>query len=115
MSSVKAGQVKALGVASGKRMPIAPEIPTIGESGLPGFEQSVWMGIIAPAGTPPEIVSTISEEIRKATQSGALRERLGAYGDEVELPASSPQEFRAFIVREIAKWRETVDLLGLSP
>lgn len=115
MSSVKAGQVKALGVAGGSRMPIAPEIPTIGESGLPGFEQSVWMGVIAPAGTPAEIVRTISEEIRKATQSGALRERLGAFGDEVELPASSPQEFRAFIVREIAKWKETVDLLGLSP
>jgi tripartite-type tricarboxylate transporter receptor subunit TctC len=115
MSSVKAGQVKALGVASEKRMPIAPEIPTVGESGLPGFEQSVWMGVIAPSGTPPEIVRTISDEIRKASQSGALRERLGAFGDEVELPGSSPQEFRAFIVRETAKWRETVDLLGLSP
>jgi tripartite-type tricarboxylate transporter receptor subunit TctC len=115
MSSVKTGQVKALGVASAKRMPIAPDIPTFGESGLRGFEQSVWMGVIAPAGTPPDIISSISQEIRKATQSGALRERLGTYGDEVELPASSPEEFRAFIVREIAKWRETVNVLGLSP
>jgi tripartite-type tricarboxylate transporter receptor subunit TctC len=115
MSSVKAGQVKALAVASSKRMPVAPGIPTFGESGLPGFEQSVWMGVIAPAGTPPAIVRTISEEIANATKSGALRERLGAYGEEVDLPASKPEEFRAYIERQIAMWRETVNLLGLAP
>jgi tripartite-type tricarboxylate transporter receptor subunit TctC len=115
LSSVKAGQVKALAVASAKRMPVAPGIPTFGESGLPGFEQSVWMGVIAPAGTPSVIVRTISDEIAKTTKSGALRERLGAYGEEVDLPASNPEEFRAYIERQIATWRETVNLLGLAP
>lgn len=105
MSYAKQGQVKALAMTGATRSPGAPELPTLAESGLAGYEASIWFGFLAPAGTPKPIVETLYAEMKKAAESGALRERLRGTNDEIEVVAMPPQEFRAFIGKEIHRWR----------
>jgi tripartite-type tricarboxylate transporter receptor subunit TctC len=115
MSYAKQGQVKALATTGATRSQAAPEVPTLAESGLAGYEASIWFGFLAPAGTPKPIVDKLYAEMKKAVDSGALRERLRAANDEIELVAKPSEEFRAFIVKEIDRWRSVTKAADLKP
>jgi tripartite-type tricarboxylate transporter receptor subunit TctC len=100
-------QVKVLGVTSATRSAAAPQIPAIAET-VPGYEATIWFGFLAPAGTPKDIVERFAREMRTAVDSGALRERLRAAATEIDLTASTPEEFRAHILKEIPHWRSVI-------
>ena len=114
MSYAKQGQVKALATTGATRSQAAPEVPALAESGLAGYEASIWFGFLAPVGTPKPIVDKLYAEMKKAVDSGALRERLRAANDEVELVAKPPQEFHAFIGKEIERWRSVTRAANLK-
>ncbi len=98
----KAGRLRLLAVTSAKRSSAVPEIATVAESGVPGFEASNWFAFMAPAGTPPEIVSKLNAEATKALQAPDVREKLAGLGFETQ--SSTPQELSALLRRESAKW-----------
>ena len=106
LQHVRAGKLHALGVASLKRMVGAPDLPTLSESGLAGFDVSSWYSIVAPAGTPPEIIARLQREIDKALREPDVREKLAGLG--AEPIANTPAEFAAMIKTETAKWSEIV-------
>jgi tripartite-type tricarboxylate transporter receptor subunit TctC len=106
LPQVKAGRLRGLGVSGAKRLAIAPEFPTIAESGLKGFEVSGWYGILAPAGTPAPVITRLNTEIVAILRSPELKERLAADGSEAV--GSTPQEFADHLNREIAKWGKVV-------
>jgi tripartite-type tricarboxylate transporter receptor subunit TctC len=103
---VKSGQLRALAVSSSKRLETLPDVPTVAESGYKGFEADQWYGIVAPAGTPPDIVNKLNAQINKALESSELKARLQSEGA-IAMP-SSPEAFGALIVREIARWKPVV-------
>jgi tripartite-type tricarboxylate transporter receptor subunit TctC len=109
---VKAGKLKALGVTTAKRFPAAPDIPTIAEAGVPGYEASSWFGVLAPAGTPKEIVNKLSSEIAKILQTPEIKERLLSQG--AEPVGNTPDQFTAFIKAETAKWAKVVKESGAT-
>ena len=109
-ASVKAGKLRGLGVTSAKRVAAWPEMATIAESGLPGFDVAAWFGYSATGGTPPVIVNRLNEEFRKAQRDPALREKLTAQG--MEVLESSPEEFARYIREEIVKWAKVVKASG---
>jgi tripartite-type tricarboxylate transporter receptor subunit TctC len=107
----RSGRLRALAVTTSKRSAAAPEIPTVAESGMPGYEMSQWYGVLAPAGTPAAIVNRLNGEIRKAMKQPQVRAQLLAAGaDPVE---SSPQDFAAFFSAEIARWTRVVQTAGI--
>ena len=106
LPQVKAGRLRGLAVSGAKRLAIAPEFPTVAESGVPGFEVSGWYGILAPAGTPATVITRLNTEIVAILRSPELKERLAADGSEVV--GSTPQEFADHLNREIAKWGKVV-------
>jgi tripartite-type tricarboxylate transporter receptor subunit TctC len=110
-SHVRAGRLKALGVASLKRTSFAPELPTIAESGLPGFEGSTWYAFVAPRGTPPAAIAVLNREIAAALKTDT-REKIVALG--VELAPSTPQEFSSYMRAEVDKWRKIIKLAGIK-
>lgn len=103
---VKGGLLKPIAVSGAKRSPAMPDVPTVAESGLPGFESVVWYGILAPAGTPADIVARLNTEIVKAIQAPDYRQRLAA--EAVELSGSTPEEFRVYIKSELGKWAKVI-------
>ena len=103
LPQVKAGQLRALAVTSPKRMEAQPDLPTIAESGYPGFEADQWYGVVAPAGTPPDVVAKLNGAINRALTAPELRQRLS--GEGAEAVAATPQAFGALIAREIERWR----------
>ena len=107
---VQAGRMRALGISGAQRSPNYPDIPTIAESGVAGFEVVGWGGIIAPANMPKELVTRLNAEIRTALASPAVRERFKALDAEVN--PSTPEEFRELSRRETAKWAEIVRISG---
>jgi tripartite-type tricarboxylate transporter receptor subunit TctC len=113
LPQVRAGRVRALGVSSLKRSPAAPDIPTISEAGLPGFEVLNWMGFIMPAKTPRAIVGKVSAAIRAVLDQPETRTRLIAQG--LEPAGSTPQAFDAYIRSEVARWSAVVKQAGLKP
>ncbi len=110
---VKSGRMRAIGVGSKQRSAIAPEIPTINESGLPGYEMSSWFGLLAPAGTPAGIVTRLQQEIAKIFKQPDVREKMFALG--VEPVGSTPQEFTAFLNEETTQWSRIIKISGLKP
>jgi tripartite-type tricarboxylate transporter receptor subunit TctC len=106
----QAGRVRALAISSSQRSPTYPDIPTIAESGVPGFEVVAWGGIVGPAHLPREIVTRLNAEIRAALASPAVRERFKALGAETD--PSTPEEFRELARRETAKWAQVVKFSG---
>ena len=104
--SIQAGKLRALAVTPAKRTPILPEVPTVAEAGVPGYEASVWFGVFAPAGTPPPVVARLHEEIFKALNTADLRGRFTAMGTDVS--GMGPVEFQAFVRKEVPKWAEVV-------
>ncbi|HTP97688.1 MAG TPA: tripartite tricarboxylate transporter substrate binding protein [Casimicrobiaceae bacterium] len=109
---IKAGKLRALAVTTKSRSALMPELPTIAESGLPGFETVAWFGVLAPAGTPPEIVHRLSAEIAKIARSPEMREKLLAMG--AEPVGGTPEEFKAVIDRDIAKWKPLAQKVGIK-
>jgi tripartite-type tricarboxylate transporter receptor subunit TctC len=106
MAQLKAGKLKAFAVTTSKRSSLAPDLPTMAEAGVPGFDISTWYGIMAPAGTPPDIVRKLNAEIVKFLGSDDMKEKLKAQGAE---PAPmSPEQFDAFIRAEHAKYAKIV-------
>jgi tripartite-type tricarboxylate transporter receptor subunit TctC len=109
----KGGRVRALGVTSAKRAGGAPQVPTIAEAGVPGYEAVQWFGVLAPAGTPREIVARLHGEIVRTLQSADVRDRLA--GDGADPVGSTPEEFAAFLRAETAKWAQVVKSAGIQP
>ena len=103
---VKGGKLRLLGVSSAQRMSAIPDVPTIAESGLPGFETGSWQGVVAPAGIPREVVSRLNAEIGRILGAPEMREKLAQQGAEVR--TDTPEEFVAFIRAEMARWAKVV-------
>ena len=107
---VKSGKVRGLAVSSPTRSPAFPDLPTIAEAGVPGYDATTWTGIVAPAGVPPAIVAKLNLEINRATAMPSLREKLMAIGSE---PVSSTlAQFGEFIRHENAKWADVIKRSG---
>jgi tripartite-type tricarboxylate transporter receptor subunit TctC len=107
---VKAGRLKALAVTSAKRSPAMPNLPTIAESGVPGYEATAWFGLLAPAGTPPAVVKKLNTELVKVLKSPDVIERLSSQG--AEPVSDTPEQFAAYIKSEMAKWAKVVKSSG---
>ena len=103
---IKAGKLRALGVTTTRRSSGLPDVHTIAEAGGPGYEVDGWYGLLAPAATPPAIISRFNRELRELLSTAETKERLLAVG--IEASASTPAEFRDRIVRDIARWSEVV-------
>jgi tripartite-type tricarboxylate transporter receptor subunit TctC len=110
LPQVKAGRLRALGVTSYRRSPVMPDVKTIAESGVAGFDTSTWYGMLAPAGTPRVIVEKINSEIVRVLQLPDVRERLAA--EAFELPADTPEQFAAIIKGEMSRWAKLVRETG---
>jgi len=103
---VQGGKLKLLAVSSAKRMSAIPDIPTIAESGVPDFESGSWQGVVAPVGTPREVVARLNAEISRIANAPEMRDRLGKQGADVR--TNTPEEFGTFIRSETAKWAKVV-------
>ena len=110
---VKSGQVRALAVTSAKRLAVMPDLPTVAESGVPGYEFKSWFGALAPAKTPPEIVQRLNAAIRAAIESSEVKQQIAVQG--AELVGSTPEEFSAFLKKEMSKWSGVIKKTGLQP
>jgi tripartite-type tricarboxylate transporter receptor subunit TctC len=108
--AVKDGKLKAIAISSAKRFAAAPDIPTVAESGVPDFETGSWQGIVAPAGTPPEIVKKLHAAVTAILATPEMKEKLIASGAEVR--PQSPEQFGAFIRDEKARWAKVVKESG---
>jgi len=111
---VRSGRLRAYGVTSAQRSSAAPELPTIAESGLPGYTAVQWYGLLAPAGTPREIVVKLHATTLRVLQEPAIRKRFVNDGAE-PTPSATPAEFGAFIRAELAKWARVVKAQGIQP
>jgi tripartite-type tricarboxylate transporter receptor subunit TctC len=110
MPLVKGGRLKALAISSAKRISKLPDLPTIAESGVAGYEASVWYGIVAPAKTSPEIIARLYKETAAVLQDRASRDKMDA--NDFEVTVLNPEQFGAFIRSEIAKWGKVVKATG---
>ena len=110
MPHVKAGKLKALAVTSTQRSPIAPELPTVAESGLPGYEAIAWNGLLAPAGTPNEVVARLNAELKKVLEQPEVKQRFEAQGFTASW--NSPEAFESFLKAEVDKWAKVVKVSG---
>ncbi len=108
---VKSGRLKALGVSTAKRSPLLPDVPTIAESGLPGFEIGTWWGLLAPAGTPTDIINRLNGAVVKIVNTTDFRERLSSQG--IDPTSSTPSEFTAHIKAEVAKFSRLIQVAGI--
>src|SRR3954454_10201225 len=112
MPQVRAGNVKALAVTAKDRIPAAADVPTMAEQGVADFVSGTWAGIIAPAGTPKEIVDRIAAEAKKALADPAMKDKLAEQG--IVPVGSSPDEFRGFVAEEITRWSKVITDAGIK-
>jgi tripartite-type tricarboxylate transporter receptor subunit TctC len=110
---VKAGKLRALAITSGKRSAALPELPTIAESGLPGYDIGTWWGLLAPAKTPGPVVERLAAAMQKATAVPAVKERFAAGG--IAVQSNAPGEFAAMIKSEVERYRELASAAGVKP
>ena len=110
---VRSGGLKAIAVALGERSALVPDVPTLSESGLPGFTAGTWFGMMAPKGTPPAIIDKLHREVVAVLRSDAMRKEFAAKG--IETGGNSPQEFAKFIGDESARWTELAARIDLKP
>ena len=106
IGNVRAGSLRALAVTSATRSASAPDIPTVAEAGLPGFEAETWFGIVVPAGTPHEIVSRLNAEVRRVLALSDIRQRFAELG--MTIGGSTSDEFDVFIKAEVSKWSKVI-------
>ena len=109
---VKSGKLRALGVTTAKRTVAAPDLPTIAEAGLPGFEQSAWHGLLAPTGTPEPVIAKLNAEVNKLLRSADIVERFAVQG--IDVIGGTPAEFAAFIRQDVAKYAKLVKTAGIK-
>jgi tripartite-type tricarboxylate transporter receptor subunit TctC len=109
---VRAGKLKALAVTTTQRAAMAPEIPTVAEAGVPGYEQTAWFGVLAPAGTPRDIIGRLNSEIIKVLNSADVKERFGKQG--VEVRTSTPEQFATFLRSEVDRWGKVIREAGIK-
>ena len=109
---IQSGKLKALAVTSAKRNPLLPDVPTMIEAGFPGFEIGSWNGVMAPAGTPPEIVAKLEAALLKVVEAPEFRERVQAMGGEARSDGS--QAFAKFIQNEYGKWNKVISAAGIE-
>jgi tripartite-type tricarboxylate transporter receptor subunit TctC len=103
---VRSGKLKALGVSSKTRTPLAPEVPTVDEAGVPGYDVGVWFGVLTVAGTPPDVVRRLNGEMVKILTSPEIKERFGKIG--VEVVAGTPEHFSGFLKSEVERWARVI-------
>jgi len=113
MAQMKAGRLRPIGVTSAKRAAALPEVPTIAESGVPGYEVNPWFGVLLPARAPQSLVARINAEILKVLQLPATRERFAAEG--FEAAGHAPGRCSAYIKAEQVKWAKVIKEAGLRP
>jgi tripartite-type tricarboxylate transporter receptor subunit TctC len=113
MAHIHAGRLRALAVASDKRFPLLPDVPTVAEAGLAGYEASVWWGLVAPAKTPPEIVRQLNAETNKALANPTFANKLGELG--VIVTPGTPDQFAAFIKSQTELWSGVIKSAGIQP
>jgi tripartite-type tricarboxylate transporter receptor subunit TctC len=113
LPQMKAGKLRPLAVTTSQRSSFFPEVPTINEAGVKGYEFSTWYGLLAPARTPREIVERLNAETRKALGSVSVKEQFTVQG--LEPAASTPEEFGAYLRNEVAKWGKVVRASGAAP
>ena len=107
---VKAGRVRGLGVTTLQRSPALPDLPTLDEAGVPGFELTVWGGVVVPAGVPKPTVAKLNAEINKALAAPVLKEKFPAMG--YTIVGGTPEQFEAFVKKEAAKWADVIKRSG---
>jgi len=112
MAQVPAGRLKALAVTTAKRIPQLPDVPTMQEAGVPGYEASVWLGLLAPVGTPKEIVARLNAEIAKVMSAPDTKKELYAAG--VESDISSPEALGSLMSREMERWGKVIKDAGIT-
>ena len=112
LPQVRAQRLRALAITSTKRSPLLPELPTLHESGLPGYEAGVWWGMFAPAGVPHELITRINGAVVRGLRAPEVVSRLASEG--VDIAATSPAEFATFIRDETAKWGRVVKAAGIK-
>ena len=110
---VKSGKLRALAVTGAKRWPLLPEVPTLTEAGVTGFEKYNWFGVLAPSGTPAAIITQLNRELVAIMRDGAIQKWLESQG--AEAATGTPEEFAAFIRRDAAKWARVVKDTGITP
>jgi tripartite-type tricarboxylate transporter receptor subunit TctC len=110
---IKADRLRGLGVTTRKRTQALPDVPSIAEAGVPGYEATQWFGVLAPAGTPRAIVERLHQEIIRAVRSAEIKERI--VGEGMEVVASTPEEFAAYIKSETEKWTKVIKSAGIKP
>jgi len=113
LPQIKSGRLRALGVGSAKRVPALPDLPTISEAGIPGYEATNWWGIVAPAGTPRPVIERLHKELSVILATAETKKRFESEGGEAV--QMSPEEFGRFIVSETAKWAKVVKEAGIKP
>jgi tripartite-type tricarboxylate transporter receptor subunit TctC len=107
---VRSGRVRALAVTPAKRVPVVPDVPTMIEAGVAGFDYSTWYGLLVPAGTPQPVVTRLHETMVRILAASDVRERFGSQG--VEPAATTPQEFKAYLKSEVARWGRVIKASG---
>jgi tripartite-type tricarboxylate transporter receptor subunit TctC len=113
IAEIKAGRLKAIAIAGPSRSPLLPDVPTVAESGLPGFDVTSWYGIVVRSGTPPEIVDRLQRDIALALKNSAVSAKIAALG--LEPVGNTPQQFAAMVKTETAKWSAIVDKAHIQP
>jgi tripartite-type tricarboxylate transporter receptor subunit TctC len=114
MPHYKAGKLKILAVTGGQRSALLPDVPTVAESGLPGFSTLQWTGVVAPAGTPPAIVKRVHAALTEVLRQPAVIEKISALGQEA-VASASPEDFQQMIRAEIKRWPAVVAAAGVKP
>jgi tripartite-type tricarboxylate transporter receptor subunit TctC len=112
LPQIRAGKIKALAVASEKRVAALPDLPTVGESGYAGFEAWAWQGFVAPAGTPRDVVMKLNGAFVKVMGDSTIKQRLSESGFEPQ--TSTPEQFAAYMKSEIAKWEKVIRESSIS-
>jgi tripartite-type tricarboxylate transporter receptor subunit TctC len=107
---IKSGRVRALAVSGDKRDPALPDVPTFAEAGLPKYDAYFWSGLVAPAGTPPEVIAKLNGVLVKALNASDAREALMRQG--LEPAGTTPQQFGAFIASEVDRWGRVANASG---
>ena len=110
---IKSGKLRAIAVGTPQRLPALPDVPTVAEMGFKDFETSQWYGILAPAGTPREVVKRLQEESQKALKSNSVTERFAS--DSAVGGGGPPEEFAAYIAQQQKTWKDIVKRAGIKP
>ena len=112
LQHIRAGKLRALAVTTAKRSALVPELPTMIESGLPGFEVNNWYGLVAPAKTPPEVIAVLNRQVRAALEAPDVKESMLKQG--LDPAGGTPEEFGAYIKSELAKWSKVIRASGAT-